>query len=240
MLKAIFVFGTAGAGKTTFCKNFKSEKDIMLINLDPDSKNLDMYDISITEYISLEEVMQEFDFGPNGGLFECLKYLEEIFFGEENDVSLSDDKIVVFDCPGQIELFIHSELVPNFIRKFRQTEGIDAMIAYVTDGTTLLDKEKFAMNNLMAAMSINRFCLPVLHLISKMDFLKNQKPEVEFVDEDGYICTETWDTGLDKFDETLKSLFEMFGFFNFVSINWEEKESVDFMMVHLDRILALS
>ncbi|MBA0686383.1 hypothetical protein Goari_013990, partial [Gossypium aridum] len=78
-------------------------RSIHIVNLDPAAENFN-YPVAmdIRELISLDDVMEELGFGPNGGLSYCMEHLEENldeWLAEELDNYLDDDYLV-FDCPG--------------------------------------------------------------------------------------------------------------------------------------------
>ena len=80
------------------------------MNLDPANDGLP-YDcaVNIMELVDLQTVQDELKLGPNGGLIYCMDYLlENLDWLEEKLQALhSEDheSYVVFDCPGQVELF---------------------------------------------------------------------------------------------------------------------------------------
>ena len=83
MRYAVFVTGPAGAGKTTFCKNAVQhlqtmKRTVHWVNLDP-AADPEEYEfaptIDIRDLISLDDVMNELGFGPNGGLVYCFEYV---------------------------------------------------------------------------------------------------------------------------------------------------------------------
>ncbi|CAL5337679.1 unnamed protein product [Camellia sinensis] len=79
-------------------------RTIHIVNLDPAAENFN-YPVAmdIRELISLDDVMEEFGLGPNGGLLYCMEHLEENldeWLTEELD-NFSDDDYLVFDCPGE-------------------------------------------------------------------------------------------------------------------------------------------
>ena len=68
----LFVVGTAGAGKSTLVTSFQRwsrflEVETLAINLDPGAERVH-YDpeFDVRDLISLSEVMDEYDLGPNG------------------------------------------------------------------------------------------------------------------------------------------------------------------------------
>ena len=53
-------------------------RDVAIINIDPANENIPYKaDIDVAELIKLEEVMDHYNLGPNGGLVFCMEYLEK-------------------------------------------------------------------------------------------------------------------------------------------------------------------
>jgi GPN-loop GTPase len=79
MRYAILVTGPAGSGKSTFCTALithaqTKNRSIHLFNLDPAAENFEYEPtIDIKDLISLEEVMEDLELGPNGGLVYCFE-----------------------------------------------------------------------------------------------------------------------------------------------------------------------
>jgi GPN-loop GTPase len=81
MRYAVLVTGPAGAGKSTLSSAFlnhlaASKRTGHLVNLDPAAETHG-YEyqpvIDIRDLISLEDVMEELGYGPNGGLVYCFE-----------------------------------------------------------------------------------------------------------------------------------------------------------------------
>ncbi|CAG8653378.1 14096_t:CDS:2, partial [Ambispora leptoticha] len=72
------VMGPAGSGKSTYCATMMTHcqtvgRSIHLMNLDPAAERFEYKpSIDIRDLITLEDVMEELHFGPNGGLIYCL------------------------------------------------------------------------------------------------------------------------------------------------------------------------
>lgn len=80
MRYAVLVCGPAGAGKTTFTTSFlthleASKRRAHLVNLDPAAPPNEEHSaaIDIRDLISLDDVMEELSYGPNGGLVYCFE-----------------------------------------------------------------------------------------------------------------------------------------------------------------------
>jgi len=81
MRYAVLVTGPAGAGKSTFSASFLTHLQTLkrtghLVNLDPAASPSSFEfepAIDIKDLISLEDVMGELGYGPNGGLVYCFE-----------------------------------------------------------------------------------------------------------------------------------------------------------------------
>ena len=59
--------------------------------------------------------------GPNGGILFALEELEENFeWLEERLKKLGKDEYILFDCPGQVELFTHHDSLRRIFRRLEK------------------------------------------------------------------------------------------------------------------------
>lgn len=129
MRYAVLVTGPAGAGKSTFCSSMlthllASSRTAHLVNLDP-AADPDSFQyepsIDIRDLISLDDVMSELGYGPNGGLiycFECViapvrvvakcnllvRYLLQNMDWFEEELGEYEGDYLIIDCPGACKL----------------------------------------------------------------------------------------------------------------------------------------
>ena len=71
--------------------------------------------IDVRDLVSLENVMEEYTLGPNGGLIFCMEYLKEHIDWLLEKISTLEDKYLIIDCPGQVELYSHQTVVQDII-----------------------------------------------------------------------------------------------------------------------------
>lgn len=127
------VIGPAGSGKTTYCHAMSSllqelGRNVITINLDPANDVLPFEPtIDISSLVTLKEVMETMDLGPNGGLLYCIDFLDENFDWLQIQIQnaidskkKSDPKAPVYvlvDSPGQVELFTTHDALKRVLNK---------------------------------------------------------------------------------------------------------------------------
>lgn len=71
-----YIIRPPGSGKSTYCKGMSEflngvKRKCIVINLDP-ANSIDC-SVDICDLITLEDVMDQFELGPNGGLIYCME-----------------------------------------------------------------------------------------------------------------------------------------------------------------------
>lgn len=64
--------------------------------------------------------MKELELGPNGGLVYCMEYLVQNIQWLADQIQDFDDDYIIFDCPGQIELYSHIHVMPTISKQLQQ------------------------------------------------------------------------------------------------------------------------
>lgn len=84
-----------------------------MINLDPAAEIFKYRcDFDIRDIIALDDVQELMNFGPNGGLVYCMEYLIDHIDELLDQLNeYGDDSFFLFDCPGQIELYSHLDVM---------------------------------------------------------------------------------------------------------------------------------
>lgn len=174
--------GPAGAGKTTFCNAIiqhlqNTRSSCFYVNLDPAAESFQYDpDLDIRELITLEDVMEELELGPNGGLIYCFEFLmQNLDFLTEALDPLSEEYLIIFDMPGQIELYTHIPLLPT-LTNFLSRQGplnISLCAAYLLESTFVIDKAKFFAGTLSAMSAMILLEMPHINILSKMDQVKD-------------------------------------------------------------------
>ncbi|KAK0191021.1 GPN-loop GTPase [Armillaria mellea] len=183
MRYAVLVTGPAGAGKSTFSGSFMthlnmSRRTAHLVNLDPAAAATSFeYEpaIDIKDLISLEDVMGELSYGPNGGLVYCFEYLLQNMDWLEEELGGFDDDYLIIDCPGQIELYTHHPFLPALVKNLGRM-GIRTCAVYLIESQFMEDKYKFFSGVLSAMSAMVNLEIPWINVMSKMD-LVTSNPE---------------------------------------------------------------
>ncbi|MHA2008138.1 MAG: ATP/GTP-binding protein [Promethearchaeota archaeon] len=174
-----YFIGTAGSGKSTLTGEIKSyvvnrnpEISAITLNLDPGVKTVPYNpDIDIRDYIILEEVMEEYSLGPNGGMILAsdlmVNYLDDL--KEEID-EYNPDWIFV-DTAGQLELFAFRETGP-LIASALGFGDVQRSVCFLFDSNFVLRPNGFISTLLLAASVQFRFRnISQINLLSKVDLI---------------------------------------------------------------------
>ncbi|KAI1740759.1 GPN-loop GTPase 3 like protein [Xylaria scruposa] len=179
----VMVMGPAGAGKSTFCASLithlqLNRRSAFYVNLDPAAETFEHSpDLDIRDLISLEDVMEEMGLGPNGGLIYCFEFLmENLDFLTDALDPLTEEYLIIFDMPGQIELYTHVPILPALVRFLTRTGSLDIRLcaAYLLEATFVVDRAKFFAGTLSAMSAMIMLEVPHINILSKMDLVKDQ------------------------------------------------------------------
>eukprot|EP00375_Theileria_parva_P000602 XP_763272.1 hypothetical protein [Theileria parva strain Muguga] len=182
MRYAQIVLGPAGSGKTTYCKVFQDylfscKRNCYIVNLDPatedglefeNEKNknktnsskssngkVNPFDTDIRDFVDIGSIIEEEDLGPNGALVRSSELLAENleWLSEQLESTYSDESYLLFDTPGQIELFLHIPYVKT-ISELLKRLNINCLAVYLLDVSFMNDPAKLISGSLagLAAM----------------------------------------------------------------------------------------
>jgi hypothetical protein len=122
--------------------------------------------------------MEEFDLGPNGGLIYCMEYLlNHIDWLEEKISKLEESgiKYIIFDCPGQIELYTHHTSVQDIIR-YLSKRNVRLTSVFLIDSYCCCDPSTFISAILLVGTAMLRLGLPHVNVLTKIDLLSMYGP----------------------------------------------------------------
>lgn len=64
--------------------------------------------------------MENLQLGPNGGIIYCMEYLADNMDWLEEKLKSCGDDYIVFDCPGQVELYTHNDAMKRILNRLEK------------------------------------------------------------------------------------------------------------------------
>jgi GTPase SAR1 family protein len=176
----LYFIGTAGSGKSTLTDVFKQWMnnkglDAITVNLDPGAENLPYDpDVDIRDWISLKEIMDSYNLGPNGAQIACADMLALNTSDIKKSIDSFKSDYIVLDTPGQLELFVFRE-AGKYIIEFLNPER--TMIGYILDPSLAKNPSGFTSQLLLSLNTSFRLSKPQINILSKKDMLSDEDLE---------------------------------------------------------------
>ncbi|MEM1674881.1 MAG: ATP/GTP-binding protein [Candidatus Bathyarchaeia archaeon] len=180
MVFVVFIVGTAGSGKSLLTASFSewlkiSEQNVATMNLDPGAVRLPYTpDIDVRDYITVDEIMDEYGLGPNGALIMAADLIASEIENLRAEIEDIKPDILLIDTPGQMELFAFRASGPYIAGEI--SKDLKAII-YLFDSVFSLNPLNFVSNMFLSAAVYMRFLLPQVHVLSKCDLIPREDME---------------------------------------------------------------
>lgn len=174
------IIGPPGSGKTTYCNGMSQflkliGRKVAVINLDPANDELP-YEcaVNVEDLIKLSDVMIEHNLGPNGGLVYCMDYLEKnIDWLEFKLRPLIKDHYLLFDFPGQVELFFLHSNAKNVLFKLIRKMDLRLTAVHLVDSHLCSDPGKYVSALILSLTTMLHLELPHINVLSKIDLIES-------------------------------------------------------------------
>lgn len=176
---AQLIIGPPGSGKSTYCNGMQQflsaiGRKTSVINLDPANDRVSYpCALDIRDFTKLEDIMQEQNLGPNGGIMYALEEVEsslDDFVGMIE--SLGKQDYLLFDCPGQVELFTHHSALNKIFKRLEKAD-YRLVVINLIDSYYITSPSQYISILLLALRSMLQLDLPHVNVLSKIDLLKN-------------------------------------------------------------------
>lgn len=251
------VIGPPGSGKSTYCNGMHQflsaiGRSCRIVNLDPTnaSAQVPSYAFDIRDYVKTEDVMKEKGLGPNGGLMYALESISEhaldslIMAWSE----LGRSHYLLFDCPGQIELFTHQNSFYKIFKRLTKDTSARLCVVSLVDSINLVSPSLYISVLLLSLRSMIQIDLPQINVISKIDklssygnlpFRLDYYTEVQDLSHLSPLITKEAPSMLDgnfvRLTERIAQLVEDFNLVGFEVLSIEDKQSMISLLELIDR-----
>ncbi|KAL5016884.1 hypothetical protein ScPMuIL_006473 [Solemya velum] len=234
---------------STYCSNlFKHCENIHrvvhVVNLDPAAEYFD-YPVmaDIRELIDLEDAMSDehLHFGPNGGLVFCMEYLQMNMDWLQEQLDDVEDDYILFDCPGQIELYTHIPVMKMLVETL-QKWNFNVCGVFILDSQFMISASKFVSGILTALAAMVNLEIPHVNVMSKLDLLsKKDKKEIErYLEPDllSMIHEEFDDSKFNKkfkkLNSAMASMVEDYSLVKFLPLDASDDDSLNDILMQID------
>lgn len=246
MRYAQLVMGPAGSGKSTYCSTIAKHceavgRAVQVVNLDPAAEYFD-YNVAfdIRSLIHVDDVMEDEDlrFGPNGGLVFCLEYLLENVDWLQEQLGEDVDDYFLFDCPGQIELYTHLDVMKKLIRVLESWE-FRVCGVFLIDSQFMVETTKFFSGVLSALSAMVNFEIPHVNVITKMDLLNKagRRKISRYLEPDVHLLLEDdrqFDDKYGRLSEAIAKVVEDYSLVKFMPLNIKVENSIADVLLMID------
>jgi len=260
MRYAQLVVGPAGSGKSTYCASLQrhgeaTQRVIHVVNLDPAAEAFDYKpSIDIRELIQVEDVMEDpaLNLGPNGSLVFCMEHLVENLDWLQDELGDQDDEYYLFDCPGQIELYTHLNVMCRVIESL-QTWNFNVCGIFLLDANFMIEGSKFLSGATAAMSTMVNLEVPHMNLLTKMDLLSHagRRQLESFLDpdcselladhaalaEDASEVEKLWTEKYQSLSRALGRLVEDHSLVQFLPLDITDEENISEVLLAIDMTL---
>ncbi|MGQ9780969.1 MAG: ATP/GTP-binding protein [Nitrososphaeria archaeon] len=174
-MNLVFVTGTAGSGKSTLASVLKRwyqerESDAIVLNLDPGALKLPYQpDVDIRNYIDIQQIMENYELGPNGALIAASDLIAVNLGSVKEELEEQKPDYVIVDTPGQLELFAFRESGPYVVNNLSEE---NKMVLFLYDFTVASSPFNFLSTALLYNSLRLRLSLPQIPVLTKIDLSK--------------------------------------------------------------------
>mmetsp|Transcript_78452 Transcript_78452/g.227733 ORF Transcript_78452/g.227733 Transcript_78452/m.227733 type:complete len:272 (+) Transcript_78452:145-960(+) len=250
MKYAQFVMGPAGCGKSTYCaiiqEHFRLSlrRNCRVVNLDPAAETFAYEcEIDIRDLISVDDVMEELNYGPNGGLVYAMEYITDNMSWLEDQVSnFIDDDYLIFDCPGQIELYSHLTVMREIVDMLQNNDYRVAGV-YCLDVNFVEDAAKYMAGGLAALTAMVNLELPHINVLTKCDLVQDKEEGFleKFLEADTEAVLQGLKSGMAPryrlLNEAMQQLLEEYSLVSFVALNRDDEDSIELCLAHVNNCI---
>jgi GTPase SAR1 family protein len=244
---ALYFIGTAGSGKSTLTHAFAqwlrdAKLSVGMVNLDPGVLHLPYGpDIDVRDFVSLQGVMEKYNLGPNGGLIAAIDLISSHLETLQEEIKDLGVDFLLFDTPGQIELFAFRETGPIIVSSLAEESR---MLIYLVDGALAKTPAGLISSLLLAASVLVRFQLPQLNVLSRSDLLDEGDLErlTGWLDDSTQLVYDLQETRnelqIELSGDLINTIQTIFSGLDLVPLSASRMENLDLLFSHISNTLT--
>lgn len=101
----------------------------------------------------------------------------------DEEIGDYEDEFLIFDCPGQIELYTHIPILPAIVKHLTRHLNFSLCATYLLEAPFVIDRPKFFSGVLSAMSAMILLETPHINILSKMDLVEESTTSTS--DQDG-------------------------------------------------------
>ena len=145
-------------------------EDAIAVNLDPGVVNLPYDpDVDVRQRVELQQVMEEYGLGPNGGLILAADLVATKLGEIQEEIDSYRAEYVIVDTPGQTELFSFRESGAFIVR---ESKADSKVVLFLLDQLLANTPANFLSLALLSASVGLRMNVPKISVLTKRDIAK--------------------------------------------------------------------
>lgn len=219
-------------------------RNIQVVNLDPAAEHFDYPVLAdIRELIHLDDAMDDeaLRFGPNGGLIFCMEYLAQNFDWLQEQLDEAEDDYILFDCPGQVELYTHIPAMKQLVETLQKWDFRIAGV-YLIDSQFMIEASKFVSGVMTALSTMVNLELPHVNVMTKLDLLsKKAKKDLDrYLDPElPVLLDEEFDNSrfsnkFKKLNSAIATMIEDYSLVKFLPLDQTDEDSINDVLLQID------
>ena len=131
--------------------------------------------VDVREWISLNEVMKEYNLGPNGAQVVCADMLALNAKELEERISEYRADYVLLDTPGQLELFVFRSTGKVIVEQLNKE---NSLLVFIIDPSLATTPTNFISQLMLSATTQFRLMIPLVNVLSKIDIVDEKALEM--------------------------------------------------------------
>eukprot|EP00475_Leptophrys_vorax_P041507 TRINITY_DN78265_c0_g1_i1.p1 TRINITY_DN78265_c0_g1~~TRINITY_DN78265_c0_g1_i1.p1 ORF type:complete len:206 (-),score=19.74 TRINITY_DN78265_c0_g1_i1:337-927(-) len=168
-----------------------------------------------------------------------MEYLEENlddWLKEQLD-DFHEDDYLLFDCPGQIELYSHIPVMRSFVDTLRRWD-FHVCAVYLMDAQFISDEAKFISGCLASLSAMVALELPHVNVITKVDMLPDKRVLDRFLEPEPQLLLSDLNRSMPprfaKLNAAIAQLLDDYSLVNFLPLDISNEDSIQYVLSQVD------